>query len=193
MIRPAEGMAGRVMRAVGLGVLLALGVAGVASAKGTPYFGIEISPLQPIEGEAVVVVVRTWEDVAHTVPARDVAAATLNGLIVLRSAAGDRPDIAISLSSQAPGEFRATFVVPGPGEWELVAFPDRTGWASPVVPAGYPDAIAIGVRAQDGGAAIIAPVAGFAALVLILGGALIVALRVQRGQSGSVVRSSESG
>ncbi|MEZ0240392.1 MAG: hypothetical protein ACAH65_06305, partial [Chloroflexota bacterium] len=143
MTQPAESVAGRVMRAVGLGVLLALGLTGVASAKGTPYFSIEISPLQPSEGEAVVVTVRTWEDVAHTVPARLVAAATLDGLIVLRSAAGDRPDIEISFAYQAPGEFRATFVAPGPAEWQLVAFPDRTGWASPIVPAGYPDAIAI--------------------------------------------------
>ena len=181
------------MRAVGLGVLLALGLTGVASAKGTPYFSIEISPLQPSEGEAVVVTVRTWEDVAHTVPARLVAAATLDGLIVLRSAEGDRSDIGISLDYQAPGQYRATFVVPWPGEWQLVAFPDRTGWASPIVPAGYPDAIAISVRAPGDGAAIIAPVAGFGALVLILGGALIIALRAQRGQSGSVIRSSESG
>jgi hypothetical protein len=179
-----------VLRAVGLGVLLALSVAGPAAAKSTPYFSVEISPTQPVAGQPIVVIVRTWADVAQTVPARLDTGAALDGLLVLRAAAGNVPDLAIALDYQALDEFRATVVAPTPGDWKLVAFPDRTGWASPDVPPGYPDTIALTVRAQSDGVSPIAAMAGLAALTGILG---VVVILIRRGRRPAVIRSSNPG
>jgi hypothetical protein len=161
-------VAQRALSAVGLGVVLALSAAVPASAKGTPFFTVEISPEEPVAGEAFVVVVRTWDNVAHTVPARLDTAERLDGLLVLRSASGDSPDLAIALQYEAPDEFRAAVVVPTAGEWKLIAFPDRTGWASPELPPGYPDTVAITVRAANGGVPTIPALAGLAALMGIV-------------------------
>jgi hypothetical protein len=173
-------VAQRALSAVGLGVVLALSAAVPALAKGTPYFTVEISPQEPIAGEAFVVVVRTWDNVAHTVPARLDTADHLDGLLVLRSASGDSPDIAIPLQYQALDEFRATVAMPTAGEWKLIAFPDRTGWASPEVPPGYPDTVAVTVRAANGGVPTIPALAGLAALSGILGVLVILTRRARR-------------
>jgi hypothetical protein len=179
----------RALSALGLGVVVALSVAVPASAKGTPFFTVEISPQQPVAGEAVVVVVRTWDDVAHTVPARLDTAVHLDGLLVLRSASGDSPDLAIALQYQAPDEFRAAVVVPTAGDWKLIAFPDRTGWVSPDVPRGYPDTIAVTVRAANAEVPTIAAAARLAALAGILGALVIAARRARRAEPVSVVRN----
>lgn len=189
--KAVQFVARRGLVAVGLGVLITLCVAGVASAKGTPYFTVAISPPQPVAGEAVVVTVRTWEDVAHTVPASLASAATFEGLLVLRAADGVSPDVAVPLAYQAPDEFRATVVVPAAGDWKLVAFPDRTGWASPTVPAGYPDSIALTVLAGNSAVSINPPMASLGALIAIVGAAMILVVRARRVRSGSVIRSSE--
>jgi len=188
----------RAFSAVGFGVLLALSIAGPVSAKLTPYFTVEVSPPQPVAGEAIVVVVRTWEDVAHTVPARfgssaAVSSAALDGLLVLRPATGDALDVGIRLQYQAQDEFRATVVVPTAGDWKLIAFPNRTGWASPDVPPGYPDTIALTIRAPNGGVSTIAAIAGLAAVIGIVSGAVVLPRRVRRGRRGPVVHGSNTG
>jgi hypothetical protein len=188
----------RVLRAVGVGVLLALFVVEPASAKGTPYFTVEINPPQPVAGEPIVVVVRTWEDAAHTVPAKfgtseALNRAALDGLLVLRPAAGDAPDVAIPLQYQALDEFRATVVVPTAGAWKLIAFPNRTGWATPDVPPGYPDTIALTVRAQNRGVSTVAALVGLAAVVGIFGVAAMLARRARRRRPMPVVHTSTVG
>ena len=188
----------RAFSAVGFGVLLALSVAGPVSAKLTPYFTVQVSPPQPVAGEAIVVLVRTWVDVAHTVPAGFGTSAALNsaaldGLLVLRPAGGDTPDVAIPLQYQALDEFRATVVVPTAGDWKLVAFPDRSGWGSPDVSPGYPDTIALTVRAPNGGVSTIAAIASLAAVIGIVSVAVVLARRARRGRGLSVVHGSNTG
>jgi hypothetical protein len=175
-------VAHRALSALGLSVLVALFIAGPALAKATPFFNVEVSPPQPVAGEAFVVVVRTWDDVAHTVPARLDTAAHLDGLLVLRPVAGDSPDLAIALRYHTLDEFRATVVVPAAGEWELVAFLDRSGWGSPDVPPGYPDTIAVSVRAANGGVPTIAVLADLAALAGISGVLVSLARRARRAE-----------
>ena len=182
MTNGSRVMAFRPLRALRLGVLTALLVTGPASAKSIPFFTVEINPPQPVAGEAIVVTVRTWEDVAHSVPARLDRATRLDGLLVLRSVSGDSPDVAIQLEYQAQDEFRASVVVPTAGNWKVVAFPDRTGWATPDVPPGYPDSIALTVRAQNGSVPTLAAVAGVA-LIVIVGFLGIVARRRSRRPS----------
>ncbi|MDQ6796040.1 MAG: hypothetical protein M3067_14725 [Chloroflexota bacterium] len=188
----------RAFNAVGFGVLVALSVAGPVSAKLTPYFTVEVSPPQPVVGEAIVVVVRTWADGAHTVPAGFGTSAALNsaaldGLLVLRPTTGDAPDIAIRLKYQALDEFRATVVAPTAGDWKLVAFPDRTGWGSPEVPPGYPDTIALTVRAPNGGVLTSAAIIGLTAVIGIVSAAAWLARRARRGRLVSVLHSSDIG
>jgi hypothetical protein len=179
-------MAHRARSAVGIGLLMALAVAGQASAKDTPFFTVEMSPREPVAGEAVVVVVRTWTDAAHTVPERLEMTAALDRLLVFRPAAGGSPDVPIPLEYQAPGEFQATVAVPSAGEWTLVAFPDRTGWASPDVPPGYPDTIAFTVRAPSDGFMWMGPLAALAAAIGMAGIVMVVG-RVRLSRRLSVV------
>lgn len=184
-------MVHRALRAAGIGVLIGLAVAGPVSAKDTPFFTVDMSPQQPVAGEAVVVVVRTWQDVAHTVPERLGMTAALDRLLVFRLTAGGSPDVPIPLQYAAPGEFRGTVVVPTAGAWMLVAFPDRTGWASPEVPPGYPDAIAFTVRTASDGFMSMGAVAALAAVIVIVGTVLAVS-RVRLARRVSVVHNPKT-
>ena len=182
--------AARMLRAVGFGTLLALLVAGPTSAKMTPYFTVEVNPSQPVAGEAIIVVVRTWADEAHTIQAGFGAAAELDGLLVLRPAQGNAADVAVYVHFQALDEFRATVVVPSAGDWMLVAFPDRTGWASPDVPPGYPDTIALVVRAPGVQGTRIVALVGLAAAFVIVGVVVNLVRRARRGRRRSIVDGS---
>ena len=190
MTKSMPVVARRVLQAVGFGTLLALSVAGPASAKLTPYFTVEIRPTEPVAGEAIVIVVRTWEDAAHTIPARLDTAAALDGILVLRPAAGDAPDVAVPLQYQDLDVFRATVVMPSAGDWKVVAFPDRTGWASPDVPPGYPDTIALAVRAQSNR---VSPILALAGLTAAIGSVGVVAILARRARRLSVVHGSNAG
>lgn len=183
-------VARRVLPAAALGFLIALPAAAITVAKGTPYFTVEISPPQPVAGEDLVVTVWTWEDVAHTVPARSPADTLLEGVLVLRSAAGTSPDMVVPLRHRALNEFRAIVGVPTAGDWNLVAFPDRTGWSQPEVPPGYPDSIALTVRTRDEDASANAAAVGLAALGLIVGALATLAVRGRRQGRASLVRAS---
>lgn len=134
----------RLLRAMGLAALIALFVAGPVSAK-MPYFTVDIAPAAPRAGEPISVVVRTWVDVQHTIPAGVTAVDGMVGLLVIRTAGGGSPDIPVPLHLGAPDRFEGTVTLPA-GDWTLVTFPDRTGWATSEVPAGYPDRVAIPVR-----------------------------------------------
>src|SRR5688500_8129440 len=59
-------MRGQIVRSLLLGAVAALLLAvGPAAAK-IPYFSIEVSPTDPVDGDVVVVVLRMWDDAAHT-------------------------------------------------------------------------------------------------------------------------------
>jgi hypothetical protein len=191
MINGLRVMAHRALRAAGIGLLIGLAVASPASAKDTPFFTVDMSPRQPVAGEAVVVVLRTWKDVAHTVPERLEMTAALDRLLVFRLAAGGSPDVPIPLQYAAPGEFRGTVVVPTAGHWTLVAFPDRTGWASPEIPPGYPDTIAFTVRAASDGFMLMGALAALAAVIVIVGIVLVVG-RFRLAKRDSVVHNPKA-
>lgn len=143
-MRSLSSRPARLVRATGLAAILVLSFAATVSAK-TPYFTVEISPAAPIADEPILVVVRTWADADHTIPARFDAVETMDGLLVIRAAGGGTPDIAVPLRLGETARFEGSVILPA-GDWTLVAFPDRTGWSTAEVPAGYPDTITITVR-----------------------------------------------
>ena len=133
------------MIAMGVGACIALLATAPLLAK-MPFFSVEITPREPVAGEPILITVRTWQDLAHTV-SEPFDAPHLNGLLVLRSTEGN-PSIGIALEAEAPGRFQGTVTVPTPGEWTLVAFPDRSGGSSPELPSGYPETITVTVRPE---------------------------------------------
>lgn len=143
-MRSLSSGSARLLRATGFAALIALAVAGPVSAK-MPYFTVEITPAAPRAAEPISVVVRTWEDVVHTIPARFAAVGDMDGLLVIRAVGGGSPDIPVLLRLREPDRFEGTVTLPA-GDWALVAFPNRAGWATAEVPAGYPDVIAVAVR-----------------------------------------------
>lgn len=162
----------RLVLAITIAVAMPLAMAASVSAK-TPYFTVEIEPAVPVSGQPFLVIVRTWQDADHAIPARFDTVEALSGLLVARRPNGDSPDVAIPLVLRGPDRFEASVTLPA-GDWTLVAFPNRAGWASPVVPVGYPDTIPLSVREP-------APaLTGFAAALLVLVGVLVVIALVRR-------------
>jgi hypothetical protein len=162
----------RLVLAIMIAVAMPLAMAASVSAK-TPYFTVEIEPAVPVPGQPFLVIVRTWQDADHAVPAGFDAVEALNGLLVARRPTGDSPDVAIPLVLRGPDRFEASVTLPA-GDWTLVAFPNRADWASPVVPVGYPDTIPLNVSEP-------APaLTGFAAALVLLVGVLVVIALVRR-------------
>jgi len=162
----------RLVLAITIAVALPLAMAASVSAK-TPYFTVEIEPAVPVSGQPFLVIVRTWQDADHAIPAGFDAVEALSGLLVAHRPNGDSPDVAIPLVLRGPDRFEASVTLPA-GDWTLVAFPNRAGWASPVVPVGYPDTIPLSVREP-------APaLTAFAAALVVLVGALVVIALVRR-------------
>jgi hypothetical protein len=158
--------------AITMAAAMPLAMAGGVSAK-MPYFTVEIQPAVPVAGQPFRVTVRTWQDAAHAIPAGFDAAGALSGLLVARRPNGASPDVAIPLVLRGPDRFEASVTLPT-GDWTLVAFPNRAGWASPVVPVGYPDTIPLSIRAP-------APaLTGFGVALVVLVGVLVVIGLVRR-------------
>lgn len=173
----------RLFRATGLAAVIALSVAAAVSAK-TPYFTVEITPAAPIANEPILVVVRTWEDADHTIPAHFDAVEAMDGLLVVRASGGGAPDIPVPLRLRTPDSFEGSVFLPA-GDWTLVAFPDRTGWSTAEVPAGYPDTIALTVREPSPTLPeFVIPLVAIAAVLV----ALVLGLRPRLASRLSVLR-----
>ncbi len=129
-------------------VLLALTLvplgATTASAK-MPFVSVEIEPTAPRADEPITIVARTWSDVDHTAAVDWGIDDLLDGLFVIRPIGTPGPDVEVDLTQTAAGQFEATLSLPA-GEWELVAFPDRSTWGTTTIPDGYPDRIPLSVR-----------------------------------------------
>lgn len=166
----------RIAIAMGVGACMALFATAPVLAK-VPYFSVEITPREPVAGEPILITVRTWQDLAHTV-SEPFDVPHLNGLLVLRSMDDGTPSIGIALVAVAPGRFQGTVTVPTAGEWILVAFPDRSGWSSPEVPSGYPDTITVTVRPETDVVGSVLLIGGIAAVGLA--GFSVLALRSRR-------------
>ena len=135
------------LRILGVAALMTVLVATPASAK-MPHFSVTITPANPIAGQPITVAVRLWRDAAHRIPAR-IAPLDLDRLLILRSVEPGPSVMPISLRYEADrDEYRASVIVPSAGEWHVVAFPNRSGWSSPQVPAGFPDTISLTVRSE---------------------------------------------
>jgi hypothetical protein len=133
----------RLLRAVALAAIIAGSGADPVVAK-IPYFTVDIKPTAPVAGEPIRVVVRFWADADHTSAAPFDWETTMDDLLVFRPERGG-PGVAVPLQMREPGRFEATVTLEA-GDWTLVAFPDRTGWATAQIPEGYPDTIPLTVR-----------------------------------------------
>lgn len=113
-----------VARSVVLGLVAAFLLAvGPAAAK-VPYFSVEVSPSDPVEGDAVVVVLRMWDDAAHTRPPTwtDEFEVEL-GLLEFR---GDSGIVPVTFQRFDEGAYRAEVTL-GAGTWQVVPFPQWGG------------------------------------------------------------------
>jgi len=124
-----------------LGFVAALLLAvGPAVAK-IPYFSIEVSPADPVEGDVVVIVVRMWDDAAHTQPASWGDEAMVEGLLEFRADAGRLP---IAFQRLDEASYRAEVTLSA-GNWRLVPFP-RLGGGVTISGEGYPAPVSVTVR-----------------------------------------------
>jgi hypothetical protein len=135
----------RLLRAVALAAIVAGSGADPVAAK-IPYFTVDIKPTAPIAGEPIRVVVRFWADADHTSAAPFEWETTMDDLLVIHPESG-RPRVSVPLQMREPGRFEATVTLEA-GDWTIIAFPDRTGWATAEVPSGYPDSIPMAVRSR---------------------------------------------
>lgn len=144
----------RIQGAIPIAVALVLALVPSGVLAYTPYFTVERSPSEPWAGEPVTIVVRTYADPGHTVPGREdelsrafgTAMTTMDNLLVAR--AKGSPDVPIELHRIEIDRFEATITLPA-GDWQVEAFPGRTGWSSPSLSPGYPDPIRITVVDRD--------------------------------------------
>ena len=164
-------MRGHFVRSLVLGSVAALLLAVGPVAAKIPYFTIDVSPADPVDGDVVVIVVRMWDDAEHTQPATWSPGPTLDGLIELRGPSGRVPVTLVQLDDVT----YSAEVTLSTGTWRVVAFPG--GMAG----AGYPQPTTVTV------ASLAADSAGSAAPGIAAGGALgivaVALLLVQRRRS----------
>jgi hypothetical protein len=134
----------RALCATAVAGVLAISINAAVSAK-MPFFTAEITTPSPVEGEPIVIAVRTWADVGHTSSVSFEDVGSLDGLLVVRPTGRGGGDILVPLRPREPDRFEGSVTLPA-GDWVLVAFPDRSGWGTPEIPAGYPDTMSFSVR-----------------------------------------------
>jgi hypothetical protein len=172
-------MRGQIVRSLILGSVAALLLAvGPVTAK-IPYFSIEVSPTDPVDGDAVVIVVRMWDDPAHSQPATWSPGPTVDGLLEVQGAGGRVPVTLVQLDKVT---YRAEVTLSA-GTWQIVPFPDLNGGVGAPHPrptitvgvpvAGSPSSAAPGIAA--GGAL------GVVAVALLFGWPL--RRRMKRGKT----------
>jgi len=118
-----------------------------------PFFSIELTPSDPRDGDVIVIVVRLWDDVEHTVPAMWWRHPTLEALI---EAWGPTGRVPITLMRLDDATFHAEVKL-SKGTWRLVTFPGPGG-AVGSVGDGYPGpmTLTVGPAAPDGAGVAIA-------------------------------------
>ncbi len=140
------------LRSLGAAALVIVALLAVPSSTlaKSPYFTVGVSPSELAVGMPIVVEVRLWGDAEHTVAGREdgfamsfaEASPVIEDLLVAQ--ADGLPDVRVTLRRASLDTYWGTLWLPA-GEWTLLAFPDRSGWATPSVPPGYPDAISFTV------------------------------------------------
>lgn len=142
-----------------------------------PYFSVEVSPPDPVEGDAVLVTVAMWDDAAHTQPGTW-EEPTIYSLLEFR---GDGGTVPITLHRLDGASYEAEVTLAA-GNWRLVAFP--LGVA--VGGEGYPTPVSVTVSERwdlPAGAAI-----AVAGALCILG--MYVTGGVRRGMRHRRLRSA---
>jgi hypothetical protein len=134
----------RLLRATGLAAIVALSANSLVLAK-MPQFDVEIAPAEPSAGEPIQIVVRFWPGIDHSESPLADWEPTIDDLLVIRSTGSGVSEVPVILRRIEQGRYEAEVDL-ATGRWTLVAFPDRSGWASPEVPAGFPDTIEFIVR-----------------------------------------------
>jgi hypothetical protein len=120
---------------------LAFGV-GLAAAK-VPYFSVEVTPQAPTAGEVITVVVRLWNDPAHTIPADwALPAEVVDDMIAFVS---EDQTIGVDLRAE-DGTYRGSATLPA-GSWTMVPFPEGARMSEPV--PGYQAPIPLTVSAAS--------------------------------------------
>nr|MBA2632364.1 hypothetical protein [Chloroflexota bacterium] len=109
----------RVIRPVVLGLVAAFLLAVGAAAAKMPYFSVEVSPPDPVDGGVVTIVVRMWDDARHTQPATWGPESPIEGLLEFRGDAGNLP---ITLVRVDESSYAAEVTLPE-GTWRLIPFP----------------------------------------------------------------------
>lgn len=125
--------------ACAIAAALAVFVGGPAAAK-VSYFSIEVTPPAPTAGEPVTVVVRLWNDPAHTLPADwALPDEVLDEMVAFQS---EDAEVRVDLWQFEDGSYRGTVTLPA-GSWIMMPFPDGVGPREPI--PGFQTPIAVTV------------------------------------------------
>jgi hypothetical protein len=139
---------------------------GLAAAK-VSYFSVEVTPQAPRAGELITVVVRLWNDPAHTIPADwELPAEVMDDMVAFVS---DDQRIGVDLTRAEDGTYRGSATLPA-GAWTMVPFPEGARKSEPV--PGYQAPIALTVSAASPSmlALVIGAIGAAAAVVAVLFG-----------------------
>jgi hypothetical protein len=159
-------MRGHVVKSLLLGAVAALLLAVGPVAAKIPYFSIEVSPADPVDGDVVVIVVRMWNDAGHTQPATWSPGPTIDGLIEVQGPSGRVPVTLVQLDDVT---YRAELTLSA-GTWQVVPFPDMNGGAGvphprPIITVGLPVADSISSAATGIGPGVALGIVAVALLV----------------------------
>ena len=141
-----------------------------------PYLTVELDATAPVQGEPVRLTVRLFEDAQHTV-STDWPDRALAGLLAMMPADGvatEARSLPVQLTKIGPGTYSGSVIIDRPGRWIVRAFPDRTGWATTDLSAGYPSDIVLEVRSLATDLGFVPLVLG---AILTAAGGLVVARR----------------
>jgi hypothetical protein len=141
-------------------------VGGPAAAK-VSYFSIDVTPPAPMVGEPVTVVVRLWNDPAHTILADwALPHEVLDEMVAFQS---EDAEVRVDQWQFEDGSYPGTVTLPA-GSWIMVPFPDGVGPREPI--PGYQTPIAVTVSAPSPWftpLALAATIAGVGVIAAVLG------------------------
>lgn len=175
-----KGMQRRFVRSLALGLAASFLLAIGPTAAKMPYFSVELSPSDPVEGDPLVVVVRLWDDANHTQPATWWGERTIEGLLEFR---GDAATVPITLDRLDDGSYSAVVGLAA-GTWQLIPFPHGQGALADGGWDGYPAPLMVTVASPPDYST-----AGFAAGAIGVG-AVLVGWIVRRGMRPRRVSSA---
>ena len=149
-----------------------LGAVTPALAK-VPYFTMELEGGPPAAGESIGIVVRMYEDAAHTKPADWLGKSMPDLIAVIPEGGGLGESIAVPLERTEPSVYRGSVVIPEAGTWIVRPFPDASVWGEMGRIDGYPDDMVVQVVEPGPPLPVVAGiallVAGIVALLARLG------------------------